>query len=460
MLPSSSPCDSSSRLSKSNSFLQKKPILKKRSMSEIMLQKSLSALSLLKQAAAAVQAQQSERRSDRPLMGRTTSDYVAFPFSSRRRSRQNTSVLSSVSSSGLASPNTCEKHIHFNEQVEQCIALEMKGEDDEEADSYAINDDYDSDSDDGALMMKRSNSKRKFPMLSKRSATPRNSFSTDSKTIAMLPSTTLKYREDTPEPQETAMKHSNGFWSSGKLSPSPSQETLRPSKPSTRILLSDEDDDDEMDVDWQPPSAFANRKDSVSMTQDRMGTLHNSGSSSSLNAEPLGMKRTPSGMFMPLEEDEDDVVLFSPLPLESTCASSLQPALPRSCDNINTTIVMGRVGRFVCVGMPFALTVASLICILIVTLTGVTNNGLFKVNTQNLSISTSDLSSLHTRGTHIKLSGSAISSAAAAAGSVNITAADLGLFDAYTISLWNYCYFSGTTCTPVKFDWASNAINI
>jgi len=308
MLPSSSPCDSSSRLSKSNSFLQKKPILKKRSMSEIMLQRSLSASSLLKQAAAAVQAQQSERRSDRPLMSHANSDYVAYPFSSRRRSRENTSVLPSVSSSGLASPYAGEKHIHFNEQVEQCIALEMKGEDDEEADSYAINDDYDSDSDDGAIMMKRSNSKRKFPMLSKRSTTPRNSFSNDSKTIAMLPSTTLKYREDTPEPQETAMKHSNGFWSSGKLSPSPSQETLRPSKPSTRILLSDEDDDDEMDVDWQPPSAFANRKDSVSVSQDRIGTLHNSGSSSSLNAEPLGMRRTPSGMFMPLEEDEDDVV--------------------------------------------------------------------------------------------------------------------------------------------------------
>lgn len=308
MLPSSSPCDSSSRLSKSNSFLQKKPILKKRSMSEIMLQRSLSASSLLKQAAAAVQAQQSERRSDRPLMGRATSDYVAFPFSSRRRSRENTSVLPSVSSSGIASPSPGgEKHIHFNEQVEQCIALEMKGEDDEEADSYAIYDDYDSDSDDGAIMMKRSNSKRKLPMMRK-NTTPRNSFSTDSKTIAMLPSTTLKYREDTPELQETAMKHSNGFWSSGKLSPSPSQETLRPSKPSTRILLSDEDDDDEMDVDWQPPSAFANRKDSVSVTQDRISTLHTSGSSSSLNAEPLGMRRTPSGMFMPLEEDEDDVV--------------------------------------------------------------------------------------------------------------------------------------------------------
>src|ERR1700712_2430501 len=117
-MPSSSPAGSS-RLSKSNSFLNKKPILKKRSMSEIMLQRSLSASSLLKQAAAAVQAQQCER----PGIGRATSDYVSFAFSTRRPSRENTSLLSSISSSGLASPGTGEKkHIHFNEQVEQCIA--------------------------------------------------------------------------------------------------------------------------------------------------------------------------------------------------------------------------------------------------------------------------------------------------------------------------------------------------
>jgi hypothetical protein len=307
MLEGTSPCGSS-RISKSNSFLNKKPILKKRSMSEIMLQRSLSASSLLKQAAAAVQAQQSERRAERPLMGRSNSDYVAFPFLSRRRSRENTSVLPSVSSSGIASPGTAEKHIHFNEQVEQCIALEMKGEDDEDVGSYAVNDNYSSDSDDGAIMMKRTNSNRKLPTM-RRSTTPRNSFSNDSKTIAMLPSTTLKYREDTPEPQDTAMRHSNGFWNSGKLSPSPSQETLRPSKPSSRILLSDEDEDDDVDIDWEPPpSAFANRKDSVSVTQDWIGTVHPSGSSSSLTGEPSGMRRTPSGMFMPYEEDEDDVV--------------------------------------------------------------------------------------------------------------------------------------------------------
>jgi hypothetical protein len=216
-------------------------------------------------------------------------------------------MLSSNISSGVTSPGAEKKHIHFNEQVEQCIALDMKGDDDEEPDC-AVNDYSDSDSEDGGVMMKRSISTRKLPPLHGKRTTPRASFSADSKTIAMLPSTTLKYREDTPEPQETAMKHSSGFWSGSKLSPSPSQETLRPSKPSKRILLGPEEEDDDADVDWQPPNAFANRKDSMSVGQERFQNLHNSDSNSSLSAEPSGMRRTPSGMFMPYEEDEDDVV--------------------------------------------------------------------------------------------------------------------------------------------------------
>src|SRR3954469_6140080 len=106
-MPSSSTSPvNSGRISKSNSFLNKKPILKKRSVSEIMLQRSLSSSSLLKQAAAAVQAQQYDNGGMmRPSIGRRTSDY-AYPFSSRRLSRENTSMLSSISSSGLASPGT------------------------------------------------------------------------------------------------------------------------------------------------------------------------------------------------------------------------------------------------------------------------------------------------------------------------------------------------------------------
>jgi hypothetical protein len=294
-MPPSSP-GSSSHISKSNSVLNKKPILKKRSMSAIMLQRSL-----LGQAAVAVQAQQfreAGRRCDRLTMGQATSNFVTFSSSSRRMRRENPSLLPSVLPSGLESPNTGEvKHIHFNEQVEQYIALEMNGDEDEEPDSYAIHDSDDSDSDDGATEMRRTDPKWKLPLMSSRKATPRASFSAGSKSIEMLPSTALKDSEDTPEPPETVVKHSNSFWNSGKLYASPSQETLR-----------DGLGDDDADMDWQPPSAFANRKDRLAVTQERLQNLHTSRLSSCLNGDPSGMRRTPSGMFMPYEEDEDDLV--------------------------------------------------------------------------------------------------------------------------------------------------------
>jgi hypothetical protein len=123
------------------------------------------------------------------------------------------------------------------------------------------------------------------------------------------------------------------------------------------------------------------------------------------------------------------------------------------------------VGRFICVGMPFALTGCSLVCILIIMLAGVTNNGLymFSVDTKDLSIPVIDLSSLGRRSQHMDLIGSGIAGSITSDGSSlqgdNVTATDLGLFDSYTISLWNYCYYVGTTktCMPAKFDWAANA---
>jgi hypothetical protein len=228
-------------------------------MSEIILRRSLSASLLLKQAAVAVR----------------------------------------VLSSGLASPGIGEKkRIHFNEQVEQCIALEMKGDDDEEPDSYVVHDSDDSDSDGGAVMMGRTNSKRKLSLMPSRRATPQASFSGDNKTIAMLPSTTLKYGES----PETATEHGSDFSNSCKLSPSPPQGTPRPSSP---ILLGDDFEEDDAHADRQPPSAFANRKDSIPVTQEQFQNLHTSRSVLSLNGDPPG---TPLCMFMPYEEDEDEVV--------------------------------------------------------------------------------------------------------------------------------------------------------
>lgn len=278
---------SSVSLSKSSSFvnLHKKPILKKRSMSEVMLQRSLSTASLLKQATAAVQAQETKGIL-RPSLSRANTDYVTYPFSSRRMSHGLSSTAASTESSGITSPSAERKHIHFNEQVEQCIALDVKGEEEEDAEANQPDDESDSD---GGVVMKRTRSKKAaLPILRKRT---KRSTSTEGKTIAMLPSTTLKYREDTPDPPETAMKHSR----SPLMSPSSSQETLRPS--SGRFFIGEDDDAADgfydPDTDWGSPTS-----------DHTSGGLHGSASSASLADEPAGMRRTPSGMFMPYEEGQ------------------------------------------------------------------------------------------------------------------------------------------------------------
>jgi hypothetical protein len=100
-------------------------------------------------------------------------------------------------------------------------------------------------------------------------------------------------------------------------------------------------------------------------------------------------------------------------------------------------------------------------------LAGVTNHSLdmFEVNTKNLSISSNSLANLEnlvTKRFISDLTTTALSNAnAAATAGVNFTAADLGLADTYKVSLFNYCYQSGTntTCTKAKFDWASSALN-
>ena len=283
-------------LSRSNSFISKKPILKKRSLSEVMLQRSISSSSLMKQATDALRAQQyghGKSVHGRPLLDLQGSDHST---SSNPVTPGSAAAPPSVSSSGLESPSE-RRHIHFNDKVEQCIAIDNKDGDDEYFHAVHDDDDY---SDEDVIMMKRVPTKAK---LSNRS-TPRNSFSNESKTIAMLPSTTLKYRGDTPEPAKQDSKQTGGFWRAGAiLSPSPSQETLRPSKPSTNFLL-DEDDED-ADLNWQPAGTSSDRR-----TGSSTPPIRSMDSALDPDNEDAGsgLRRTPSGMFMPYEEDEDDVV--------------------------------------------------------------------------------------------------------------------------------------------------------
>jgi len=205
------------------------------------------------------------------------------------------SYASSHSTSGLHTPDHGEKrHIRFDDRVEQCIAVDVKDGDDDE-DPWAADDDSDSSSDDGLVMMKKSS---KRPM--SRSNSKTNML--ENKIIEKLEPTTLKYRTDSPDvPDQASHSLGSGFWSrKGNLSPSPSQETLRPSNPSRNFLLAEEDDDD--DISWDPSSAYPGRRDGKDPETDADGY-----GPEFTDRSGEGMRRTASGMFMPYDDEEDPV---------------------------------------------------------------------------------------------------------------------------------------------------------
>ncbi len=123
------------------------------------------------------------------------------------------------------------------------------------------------------------------------------------------------------------------------------------------------------------------------------------------------------------------------------------------------------VGRFICVALPFALTACSMLCLLIVMLAGVADHNLdmFEINTQNLSISSNSLANLENLAKRAPDTAhfSSLTTTALNNAGANITAADLGLADQYKVSLWNYCYQTGTntTCIKSSLGWASSALN-
>ncbi|KAI5817117.1 hypothetical protein BZA77DRAFT_42679 [Pyronema omphalodes] len=231
-----------------------KPILKKRSMSEIMLQRSLSTSSLLKQATAVIESQQSSHiyPSPRPgLIGRANSDF-AYP-----RSRMNSVVdtldqSSTLSSTGCQSPSQ-KKHIHFNDRVQQCIAVETDDDDnyDDEDDFYGrIYDADDSSSDDGIMMA------------GPKSAKMQRKVSNELQTIAHLPSTTLKYKEEPVPKKKTSLL--NSFFSAPKPAPAPAPAP-KPTIAGTKTYVL-EDDDDMCGLDWEPTGAFG-KKDSPAIAR-------------------------------------------------------------------------------------------------------------------------------------------------------------------------------------------------
>ncbi|KAH7203087.1 uncharacterized protein BKA55DRAFT_600497 [Fusarium redolens] len=246
----------------------RKPILKKRSISDIMLQRPLSISSLPQQVTPVAQARQNDSRRLKELSSdrAATRDHTMFPFPSTPMSCDTSSMLPSSASTGVSSPGVERKHIHFNYKVEQCIAVEVKDDDDDGDIST------DADSEDGIRM------KLDWP---RKSAKEGNSLLSDGKTIAMLPSTTLKHREHILDVPEKAICYTSSTLHSHLVLPFSAQETSRPPKASDRFS------EDLMaaytDLAWYSSGGFEEHRP------------HRTTSTDSLTAEP-------AGMFMPYGE--------------------------------------------------------------------------------------------------------------------------------------------------------------
>lgn len=151
----------------------RKSILKKRTASETILQRSLSRHTLLQHAGAILKAQQAERSYNRPGIDNRLSAFEPAIQKSRARFASNISR----SHAGLRSE---KRRIHFNKEVLQCITVEKE----EEKGWLEFRDQ--SSSDDSCIV---------------EPAAPR----VVDKTIAPLPPTTLKYHGDAPEPQPSSI---------------------------------------------------------------------------------------------------------------------------------------------------------------------------------------------------------------------------------------------------------------
>jgi hypothetical protein len=268
--------------------LHRKPILKKRSMSEEILQRSLSTASISKQARAAGKMQETGDNSH-PRISFSWTEDLSQPFPRDQLDSASSSVTLATESSGTISPNGERKRTHFNEQVEQCIAVEVEGihNDDNEPNTGRYGDD--NDPDDGVMVKCRRT--RTWPFFER--DTPESKLA-EGKTIAILPSTTIKNWEDYPGQVGTASKYSRS-----PVMPSSSQDNHRPTK-QTQIFVDEERDQDSLDdIQLSPCTSWPS-----SPAEDTNSGLPPSLSSDSLCEEPVGMRMTPSGMLMPYGEEE------------------------------------------------------------------------------------------------------------------------------------------------------------
>ncbi|KAL8964836.1 MAG: hypothetical protein Q9183_004186, partial [Haloplaca sp. 2 TL-2023] len=126
---------------------------------------------------------------------------------------------------------------------------------------------------------------------------------------------------------------------------------------------------------------------------------------------------------------------------------------------------MGKGGRALCIGLPMALSIASLICLVIVGLGGTNKNNdnlnnlyFFRANTTDIDISPSDL--------NIDIPDTPLTDGIIDKGTDTVKDA-VGVRDFYHIHLWNYCagdFEDGgdevTMCSPRKNKFWFNPVEV
>jgi hypothetical protein len=177
-------------------------------------------------------------------------------------------TASSTPLSSAPGPNE-RRHIHFNNEVSQCIAVEAKdGEEEQEKWPVTLEDGI-STNDNIAMEQAPPTT----PPDSRSPPRSSSSISNENKTIAPLPSTTLKYRGDTPPPAGSLLSRWYNSYSTSSLSRTPSMETLRPSPPPPSFPV-DEDDNHSDLGQWQSPrhhqssSWLSDSEDDLELDQD------------------------------------------------------------------------------------------------------------------------------------------------------------------------------------------------
>ena len=345
----------SSSIPRSNSdvkigSLTQKPVLRKRRMLEVMLQQPVNCSSLLKKTTSAVQAEQWKDTESPLFMLATSQDHwpsrASWPYHpslpSHRHSEEqgNGTVPPSPRLTSALKPAALDdirkKHVHFNEHVQQCIALELPS--DYESDAF-INDcrpsreegnrtvppsprptsalkptapgnirkkqvhfnepvqqciapelpsDYESDvfasdyyddtlEDDGIIIKPSTNRRLPHTPKLKKSDAP---LTAEGKTISVLPSTTLNYVDGSSRPQNPIVmpKYLNSV-TPKPLTPMPNsgswgRNSAIPSslKHSTRRVLMKTDEEDASDAGSQLPDAVPRSRENTLLGTKRLET--------------------------------------------------------------------------------------------------------------------------------------------------------------------------------------------